>query len=206
VPLPLTFYLRPTLQVAPELLGLVLVHRTRAGKTSGMIVEVEAYIGESDPACHAAPGLTRRNAPLYGPAGYSYVYLNYGVHYLFNVVTEPVGSPAAILVRALEPIDGIPLMRRRRARMRTDRHQRRRPRPVDRDLCRGPGNLTHALGISLRENQRDLSGDALYIEDRGCRVQDICWSSRIGISKGTDKRWRCFVAGSASVSGSRLRP
>src|SRR5438045_3505072 len=110
------FYARPTLQVAEDLLGKVLVHRTRAGTTSGIIVEVEAYIGESDPACHAAPGLTKRNAPLYGPPGYAYVYLNYGVHYLVNAVTESRGSPAAVLIRALAPLEGVEVMRRRRSR------------------------------------------------------------------------------------------
>ena len=105
--LPRAFYARPTLAVAPDLLGKVLVHRTAAGRTAGIIVEVEAYIGESDPACHAAAGPTRRNAPLYGPPGHAYVYLNYGVHCLMNVVTEPDASPAAVLIRALEPLDGI---------------------------------------------------------------------------------------------------
>src|SRR6187200_3044768 len=109
-----SFYERPTLTVAAELIGKVLVHRTRAGIASGMIVEVEAYIGEDDPACHAAPGPTNRNAPLYGPAGHAYVYLNYGLHNLVNAVTEPEGSPAAVLIRALAPLDGIPRMRRRR--------------------------------------------------------------------------------------------
>src|SRR3954470_21047212 len=125
MPLPRRFYARPTLEVAADLLGKVLVHRTRAGLTSGAIVEVEAYVGEADPACHAAPGPTNRNAPLYGPPGHAYVYLNYGVHYLFNVVTEPAGSPAAVLIRALAPIDGIALMRRRRSRPRSARHQKR---------------------------------------------------------------------------------
>jgi len=106
VPLPRAFYARPTLVVAPDLLGKVLVHRTSSGVTSGIIVEVEAYVGESDPACHAAPGPTKRNAPMYGPPGHAYVYLNYGVHPLVNVVTEPEASPAAILIRALEPLDG----------------------------------------------------------------------------------------------------
>src|SRR5205823_14143612 len=102
--------------VARDLLGKVLVHRRRGVVTSGTIVEVEAYIGEADPACHAAPGLTRRNAPLYGPPGRAYVYLNYGIHCLMNVVTEAEGSPAAVLIRALEPLEGIDVMRRRRAR------------------------------------------------------------------------------------------
>jgi DNA-3-methyladenine glycosylase len=110
------FYDRPTLEVACDLVGKVLVHRRRGARTSGVIVEVEAYIGESDPACHAAPGLTRRNEPLYGAPGHAYVYLNYGLHCLVNVVTEAHGSPAAVLIRALDPLEGIDLMRRRGAR------------------------------------------------------------------------------------------
>ena len=196
------FYARPTLQVAQDLLGKVLVHRTRAGLTSGIIVEVEAYVGESDPACHAAPGPTRRNAPLYGEPGHAYVYLNYGVHYLVNVVTEPAGSPAAVLIRALEPLEGLPLMRKRRARSRTIRHQAPRRRIADHELCKGPGNVTHAMGISLRENKLDLLGGALHIEDRGQRVGHITWSPRIGITKGREKHWRVFADASASVSGS----
>src|ERR671918_44828 len=109
------FYERPTLTVAGELLGKVLVHRTPSGIAAGMIVEAEAYIGEDDPACHAAPGPTERNAPLYGPPGVAYVYLNYGIHYLVNAVTEAEGHPAAVLIRALEPVDGVRLMMKRRA-------------------------------------------------------------------------------------------
>src|SRR3954466_9226756 len=109
-----SFYARPTLEVAPDLLGKVLVHEGRGGPTSGAIVEVEAYVGESDPACHAAPGRTRRNEPLYGPPGFAYVYLNYGIHCLVNVVTEGEDAPAAVLIRALQPLDGISIMRRRR--------------------------------------------------------------------------------------------
>src|SRR5262249_45727951 len=111
-----SFYARPTLEVTRELIGKVLVHDALAGRAAGVIVEVEAYIGESDPACHAAPGPTARNAPLYGVPGVAYVYLNYGIHYLVNAVTEPEGSPAAVLIRALEPLEGEALMRRRRAR------------------------------------------------------------------------------------------
>src|SRR5204862_3781261 len=127
-----------TLDVAKDLLGKVLVHNRRGVRTSGAIVEVEAYIGESDPACHAAPGPTRRNEPLYGAPGHAYVYLNYGIHYLVNVVTEAQGSPAAVLLRALTPLEGLDLMRRRRWRATAGSLH---------DLCRGPGNLTLAMGI-----------------------------------------------------------
>src|SRR4029434_7930234 len=103
-PLTPSFYERPTLTVAEELIGKVLVHRTRAGVAAGMIVETEAYIGEDDPACHAAPGPTKRQEALYGPPGVAYVYLNYGMHYLVNAVTEARGAPAAVLIRALQPL------------------------------------------------------------------------------------------------------
>lgn len=202
--LPRRFYARPTLEVAPDLLGKVLVHRTPAGLTSGIIVEVEAYVGESDPACHAAPGPTKRNAPMYGPPGHAYVYLNYGVHYLVNVVTEPQASPAAVLIRALEPLDGLDLMRRRRRRSRTARHTKPPARIPDSALCKGPGNVTHAMGITLKHTGADLLGDILRIDDRGHRVEKICWSPRIGISVGTERPWRCYVEGHVSVSGRRM--
>ena len=202
MPLRRAFYARPTLVVAPYLLGKVLVHRTRAGVTSGIIVEVEAYVGESDPACHAAPGPTKRNAPMYGTPGHAYVYLNYGVHPLVNVVTEPEQSPAAVLIRALEPLDGIPLMRRRRMRSRTVRHKKPAPIP-DHALCRGPGNVTHAMGITLKDTGADLLGDTLYIEDRGHRLDKITWGPRIGISVATEREWRCYAEGHLSVSGRR---
>ncbi len=185
-----SFYKRPTLDVARDLIGKVLVHNRRGVITSGVIVEVEAYIGESDAACHAAPGRTRRNEPLYGPPGFSYVYLNYGIHNLVNVVTEPDGSPAAILIRALDPLDRLAVMRRRRARA-----------IADHDLCRGPGNLTMAMGITLAENRLDLLGDCLYIEDRGIEAGAIEWGPRVGISVATERPWRAFVAGHPAVSG-----
>ena len=159
-----------------------------------MIVEAEAYIGESDPACHAAPGPTKRNAPLYGPPGIAYVYFNYGMHYLVNAVTEAEGSPAAVLIRALAPLDGIALMQRRRATGKPVRAA---------DLCRGPGNLTKALGITLKENQLDLTSSRLWIEDRGLAPGRLSWGPRIGITRGADRPWRCWAAGHASVSGRR---
>lgn len=199
--LPDAFYARPTLIVARELIGKVLVHETPAGLASGVIVETEAYIGESDPACHAAPGPTARNAPLYGPPGVAYVYLNYGIHYLVNAVTEPQGSPAAVLIRALEPLDGESLMRRRRARG-TGRRAADIPSA---DLCRGPGNLTRALGISLRQNRFDLTEGPLRIEDRRLSSRRTGWSRRIGITVGVEQEWRCYAVDSPSVSGRRVR-
>lgn len=200
--LPRDFYARPTLEVAQDLIGYVLVQQTRAGTAAGVIVEVEAYIGESDPACHAAPGPTRRNAPLYGAPGVAYVYLNYGMHYLVNAVTEPEGVPAAVLIRALEPLDGELLMRRRRAR-----GTGRRPEAFSTvELCRGPGNLTRALGISLSDNERDLTRGPLRIENRDLPRRELSWSRRIGINVGVETEWRVFAAGSAAVSGRIPRP
>jgi len=186
-----SFYNRPTLDVARDLIGKVLVHETRAGVASGVIVEAEAYIGESDPACHAAPGPTKRNAPLYGRPGIAYVYLNYGIHYLVNAVTEAEGRPAAVLIRALEPRHGVPLMRRRRGDVAVA------------DLCRGPGNLTKALGITLAQNTFDLTGSALRIEDQKDPKRDVAWSRRIGINVGVEHEWRVTAIDSTAVSGRR---
>ena len=198
VVLPREFYARPTLEVARDLIGKVLVHQSRAGATTGTIVEVEAYIGEGDPACHAAAGLTRRNAPLYGPPGRAYVYLNYGIHSLVNAVTEPEGAPAAVLIRALEPRDGLALMRRRRAHGASPRAT-----PMsDAHLCRGPGNLTRACGITLQQNRLDLCGNRLFIEDRGEGAPRVVWGPRVGIRVGTDRRWRCALWCNPSVSTS----
>jgi len=191
--LPRSFYDRPTLTVARELLGKVLVHRTAGGITSGMIVETEAYIGEDDPACHAAPGRTKRNAPLYGPPGVAYVYLNYGIHNLVNAVTEAEGHPAAVLIRALAPIDGVRLMHLRRA---PDGHH-----IDDASLCRGPGNLTKALGITLSDNLLDLTASRLCVEERGFAPSEVSSGPRIGIRVAVDRPWRFWISSHPSVSG-----
>jgi len=191
VTLPRDFYARPTLEVAADLIGKVLVHETARAITSGIIVETEAYIGESDPACHAAPGPTERNAPLYGPPGFAYVYLNYGIHYLVNAVTEPEGSPAAVLIRALEPLEGQAMMRRRRQAAASLSAS---------SLCRGPGNLSRALGISLKHNRSDLTHSMLRIEDRGLVRRDVVWGPRVGINVGVEHAWRCYAAGSEAIS------
>jgi len=197
--LPRAFYDRPTLEVAEDLIGKVVVHHgPRGHRVSGVIVEVEAYIGESDPACHAAPGLTKRNAPLYGPPGVAYVYLNYGMHYLLNAVTEGEGQPAAVLIRAFSPLEGVATMRRRR---------RGRDRQVpDEALGRGPGNVGKALGVSLRQNRLDLVQGPLAIEDWGWPRGLVSWGPRIGITVGLERPWRCWATNHPSVSGRRPRP
>ena len=189
-PLPREFYARPTLDVAHDLIGKVLVHASAAGTMAGVIVEVEAYIGESDAACHAASGFTGRNAPLYGPPGQAYVYLNYGIHYLVNAVTEPEGAPAAVLLRAVEPLHGRHMMQQRRAT----------PSRGSDDLCRGPGNLTQAFGISLSHNRCDLTGNRLFITDCGL-TRAIHWTPRVGIRVAARRRWRCVASDSPAVSG-----
>lgn len=198
--LPRDFYDRPTLDVARDLLGSVLVHRHGSVVTSGVIVEVEAYIGESDPACHAARGRTKRNAPLYGPPGLSYVYLNYGIHNLVNAVTEPEAHPAAVLIRALAPLDGMATMRRRRLREMKGRRTASAAQLDEASLCRGPGNLTMAMGITLEEQQLDLSGARLFVEPGGMPVREIAWGPRIGIRVGTEQPWRGWIAGHPAVS------
>jgi DNA-3-methyladenine glycosylase len=194
--LPRGFFARPTLDVARELIGARLVHEVAGVRTSGVIVETEAYIGEDDPACHAAAGRTLRTAIMYGPAGIAYVYLNYGVHFLLNAVTEAEGHPAAVLIRALAPDEGLDVMRERRGVAASPRG--------DHGLCRGPGNLTRALGVTLRENGADLCGaSSLWIEEGPGAPGPVVWGPRIGISVGVDTPWRCAVADHPAVSGRR---
>jgi DNA-3-methyladenine glycosylase len=197
--LPVSFYARPTLDVLADIIGKVLVHDHADGRTAGVIVEAEAYIGEEDPACHAAPGPTKRNAPLYGPPGRAYVYLNYGMHELVNAVTEDEARPAAILIRALAPVDGLDLMQERR---RARRQGKGAPVSVD-ALCRGPGNLTVAMAIDRRLNGSDLVHGPLTIEDRGVVVPGVVYSGRIGIRHAAEWPWRCHWQEHPAVSGRR---
>jgi DNA-3-methyladenine glycosylase len=179
------FYDRPVLEVAPDLLGCVVRH----GATSGVIVETEAY-HLSEPACHAFVGLTERTKTLFGPPGRAYVYRSYGIHALLNAVCEPEGVGAAVLIRALEPLDGIELMRARRGVERVD------------DLCSGPGKLSQALGIELGENDTDLISGPVVISERLEAWRDVRWvaGERIGITKAVDLEWRFCALGSRSVS------
>ena len=192
------FFDRPTLDVARDLIGTRLIHEIRGVRTSGIIVETEAYIGEDDPACHAAAGYTARTSRLYGPPGLAYVYLNYGIHYLLNAVTEAEGHPAAVLIRALVPEAGQAAMRRRRGLAGAD------TLAAELALCRGPGNLGRAMGITLRQNGVDLCGGSrLTIEEGPGPPGPIVWGPRIGLRVGADTPWRCYVDGHPAVSATR---
>ena len=171
-------------------------------RRSGVIVEIEAYIGEDDPACHAAAGLTRRTAPLYGPPGLAYVYLNYGIHYLLNAVTEAEGRPAAVLIRALMPDGGLAAMRRRRAGPIVTRRRMHATRPVPRPWQPDEG----ARRSRCAHNGLDLCGGSrLWIEAGPGAPGPIAWGPRIGIRVGVERPWRCYVEGHAAVSGPRPR-
>ncbi|MDE3130604.1 MAG: DNA-3-methyladenine glycosylase [Acidobacteriota bacterium] len=194
------FYARGVLEVAEALIGCVVSHR----ECSGVIVETEAY-HDSEPACHAFVGLTPRTEILFGPPGRAYVYRSYGVHALLNAVCEPDGVGAAVLIRALEPLDGVELMA-----------QRRGLDPVRlRALCSGPGKLTQALGIALADNGCDLARGPVVISGRPGRFGDpvVERDHRIGITKAVELPWRFCLAGSRYLSrpvrsrpGSESRP
>lgn len=185
-----SFYARETEQVARDLLGAVLRSETPEGVTAGRIVETEAYLGEHDPACHAVAGNTARTRWLYGKPGSAYVYFIYGVHWCFNAVTRAEGLPSAVLVRALEPVEGIELMRLRRPRARTDT-----------DLTNGPGKLCAALGITGEHNGLPLNAPPLTIlRDRDVPDSRVRVSPRIGITRAADWPLRWHIADNPWVS------
>jgi len=187
--LPRSFYLQPTLDVARQLLGKVLVHRTAEGVCSGIIVETEGYLGPQDAACHSARGRTARTEVMFGPPGHAYVYFTYGMHFCCNAVTQPEGVAEAVLLRALEPLEGIDLMRKRRG---TDSLHA---------LTSGPGKLCRAMAIGRHCNGLDLTRKGhFHIEDRGIVVDDVVWARRIGIRQAAEHQWRCYVKGSRFVS------
>lgn len=181
----LAFYDRPVLDVAPDLIGCVVRH----GDTAGVIVETEAY-HRSEPASHAWAGLTARTEPLFGPPGIAYVYRSYGIHALLNAVCDHVDSGAAVLIRALEPLDGIEVMRARRRVAR------------DEELCNGPGKLTQALGIGLELNRSSLLDGPIRIESRapGWEAPALDVGRRIGITRAVDLEWRFCARGNRHVS------
>jgi DNA-3-methyladenine glycosylase len=179
------FYARPVVEVARDLIGCVV---SRDG-CSGVIVETEAY-HHSEPACHAYVGLTERTRVIFGPPGHAYVYRSYGIHACLNAVCEPAGVGAAVLIRALEPLEGIELMRERRGL------ERRK------DLCSGPGKLTQALGIELVDNGCDLAVGPVVItgKPRVWRDVAVAASRRIGITKAVELEWRFSAVGNRNLS------
>ncbi|HYM71153.1 MAG TPA: DNA-3-methyladenine glycosylase [bacterium] len=184
--LPRAFLARSTLAVARDLVGCYLVHESAEGRTAGRLVEVEAYLGPRDPASHAYRR-TSRSEVMWSRPGTAYVYFSYGNHACVNVVTEPAGRAGAVLLRALEPVAGLDLMRRRR-RIRDARL-----------LASGPGRLTQALGITLADNRSDLIAGPLYLA-RGPHPAAVARTPRIGISVATDARWRFVERGSPFLS------
>jgi DNA-3-methyladenine glycosylase len=177
------FYERAVVEVARDLVGCTVSH----GGCSGVIVETEAY-HQSEPACHAHVGLTARTSTLFGPPGRAYVYRSYGIHALLNAVCEPEGVGAAVLIRALEPLEGVEEMRARRGLER------------EHDLCSGPGKLTQALGIGLERNGADLLRGPVTLTGRSGPAPRLVTGPRIGITKAADLLWRFCAAGSRSVS------
>ena len=192
--LPVEFYQRDTVTVARDLLGCYLVHREDAGTTIGRIVEDEAYIGE-DPAAHSFRGETERNRAMFGPAGHAYVYRIYGIHNCVNVVTRREGIGEAVLIRALEPVEGI------------DRMQERRGTEDRRLLCSGPGRLTEALHITMEQNGRSLIDGPLQVWSAESlpgypkvEEDEIVQTTRIGITKAADLPLRFYIRGNRYVS------
>jgi len=172
-----------TVQVARELLGHYLCHQTDKGLIKGVIVETEAYLSSNDPACHASRGMTRRNTVMFGPPGFAYVYFIYGNYHCFNVVTGPEGCGEAVLIRALEPLEGLDIMR-----------SNRRNNIKDFELANGPGKLSIAFGINRSYNGHDLSKLPLYLEfnpTRGDITSDR--TQRIGIKQGQEKLLRFVI-------------
>lgn len=189
MPLPRRFYRQPARRVARALLGCVLVTRRGRVVTAGRVVETEAYLGPEDPASHAAfrPG---SRALFYGDGGFAYVYLNYGIHRCLNAIAGPAGRPGCVLIRAVEPLRGQSAMARRRGM------------PLGQSrLSSGPGNLTRALGITLRDNGADLTRGQLTIEPPDApRAFRIASGPRIGITRARERRLRFWIAGNRFVS------
>jgi DNA-3-methyladenine glycosylase len=197
IKLPRSFYSRSTLDVANDLLGKVLIRRLGRRKLAGRIVETEAYVGPHDLACHASKGHTPRTAVMFGPPGFAYVYMIYGFYFCLNVVTEPEGCPAAVLIRAVEPLEGVDLMKKLRSH--PVRHT---------NIASGPGKLCMAMSIDKQLNGADLLGTTIWIEDRNIDRGAILTSPRVGVDYAgeyKDKPWRFFVDGSTHVSRVRFK-
>lgn len=187
--LPGKFYRGSAVKVAQKLLGMYLASYSPEGVTVGRIVETESYLGINDPASHSFKGPTKRNAPMFGRPGHAYVYFTYGMHYCFNVVTGQEGVGEAVLIRALEPLTGIELMKRRRGIEDSPR------------LCNGPAKLTQALGINLQSNGTDLTEGPIKILAGTRKGLKIITSTRIGISRARELPLRFFLQDNRFVSG-----
>jgi len=194
--LPRSFYLRSTLTVAKDLPGRYLVRRTGEKLLIGKIVEVEAYLGELDPASHAYRGRTRRNEAMFETGGHLYVYFTYGMHFCCNVVTEEEGKGRAVLLRAVEPIEGIDAMAANRGLNLSPSAPKKLL-----ELTNGPAKLCQAFGIAREQNGIDLLGRELFIA-RGEDISrnDLASSPRIGINNGKEKRWRFYIRDNPFVS------
>ena len=189
--LPRSFYARSTVEVARALLGKVVVH----GVTAGIIVETEAYLGGEDLAAHSARGLTERTRVIFGPPGHAYIYLIYGMYECLNLVAERDGRPGCVLIRALEPVAGVALMRARRG-----------TRPKLEQLANGPGKLTLALGITRALNGADVTRGPLVVREAACADEiGIEVTPRIGITRSAELPLRFVMAGNRFVSGRRRR-
>jgi DNA-3-methyladenine glycosylase len=187
-PLPHSFYLQDAVTVAKSLLGCTLTHQTSEGTTSGIIVETEAYLHE-DPASHAFKGQTPRNASMFKEGGIAYAYVSYGMHICFNVVTGPENVAEAVLVRALQPVEGIPLM------------ENRRKTAIQKNLCSGPGKLSQALAIGKSENGISLLSPPLFISGSpDAREEEIITTKRIGISQASEMPLRFYLKGNPFIS------
>jgi DNA-3-methyladenine glycosylase len=188
------FFARDAVTLARDLLGRILFYRTPATLLAGRVVETEAYTGEADPASHAFRGRTARNAVMFGAAGHAYVYFSYGMHYCLNVTADAPGTAGAVLLRALEPLAGLEIMRRRGDHGSAVR------------LLSGPGKIGRAFGLTLSDNGRDFTRGPLGLA-AGSAVPDrlVVASRRIGISRAVDLPYRFALVGSPSVSGPRLR-
>lgn len=182
--LPRKFYSRRTDLVARDLLGCTLVHKTGSKKLSGMIVETEAYRGYDDPGSHAFRGQTPRNSVMFGKPGFAYVYFIYGNHHCLNFTTEKKGTAGAVLIRALDPLEGKETMLENRE---------------GRSLTNGPGKLTQALGITRDQNGVDMTGNTLYVL-RGKPPEDVAKTTRVGIRQGAELKLRFYIKGNKFVS------
>jgi DNA-3-methyladenine glycosylase len=195
------FYARDTATVANELLGKILIHETPEGTTKGMIVETEAYYGELDPASHAYQGKrTRKNEVMWGPPGHAYVYFTYGMHYMLNAVTGEIDKASAVLIRAVEPLEGTEIMKKRRKLQPARTPERREKERAHTNLTSGPGKLTQAFGIGKSENGVSITNSRLRIEQGANRGFRIVASHRIGISQGKSDKLRFCIAGNPFVS------